>query len=137
MTSTEDSCQILKTDALARVRTPPERRRQLLDEFERSGLSGVKFAALVGIKYSTLAGWAAQRRRQEAAGPPATPPTKKPAQVQWVEAVLDQAQGQAGRNSPGLIVRLSGGARLEIADLRQIELAAALLRALDKPSAPC
>jgi transposase len=122
---------------LARVRTPPERRQQLLDEFERSGLSGVKFAALVGLKYSTLAGWAAKRRRQGPAGPRATPPTKSPAQVRWLEAVLDQAQAQGSKDSAKLIVRLSRGASLEIGDLNQIELAAALLRALEKPTASC
>ena len=137
MTFTADSGQILKTDALARVRTPPERRRQLLQEFERSGLSGVKFAALVGLKYSTLAGWVAKRRRQGPAGPRATSPAKSPAHVRWVEAVLDQAQGQPGRNSPVLTVQLHGGARLEIGQLNQVELAAALLRALERPSASC
>jgi transposase len=137
MTTTESSSQILKTDALARVRTPPERRQQLLDEFERSGLSGVKFAALVGLKYSTLAGWAAKRRRQGPAGPRATPPTKSPAQVRWVEAVLDQTQGRPGRNFPVLTVQLHGGARLEIGHVDQVELAAALLRALEKPTASC
>jgi hypothetical protein len=39
-------------------------REQLLDEFERSGLSGQQFAELVGIKYTTLATWAQERRRQ-------------------------------------------------------------------------
>jgi hypothetical protein len=137
MTLTENPGQILKTDAMARVRTPPERRQQLLDEFERSGLSGVKFAALVGLKYSTLAGWAAQRRRQGPAGPPAPPQIKSPSQVRWLEAVLDQAQGQPGRNFPVLTVQLQGGARLEIGHVNQVELAAALLRALEKPSASC
>ena len=33
--------QILKTDALGRVRIPAARREELLDEFERSGMSGV------------------------------------------------------------------------------------------------
>jgi hypothetical protein len=47
---------VLKTDVLGRVRTPAVRRESLLDEFERSGLSGQKFAALVGIKYPTLKG---------------------------------------------------------------------------------
>jgi hypothetical protein len=54
-----------------------------------------------------------------------------------VEAVLDQAQGQPGRNSPVLTVQLHGGARLEIGQLNQVELAAALLRALERPSASC
>ena len=42
---------ILKTDSRGRLRTPAQRREQLLDEFERSGLNGAKFAALSGIKY--------------------------------------------------------------------------------------
>ena len=41
----------------------PARAEALLDEFERSGLSGPKFAALVGIKYQTFAAWSARRRK--------------------------------------------------------------------------
>jgi hypothetical protein len=33
------------------------RHKCLLDEFERGGLSGAKFAALAGVKYSTFAAW--------------------------------------------------------------------------------
>jgi len=39
---------VLKTDGVGRVRTPVARRESLLDEFERSGLSGPKFATLAG-----------------------------------------------------------------------------------------
>jgi hypothetical protein len=46
---------VLKTDVLGRVRTPGARRESLIQEFERSGLSGAKFAALVGVKYSIFA----------------------------------------------------------------------------------
>ena len=49
---------VLKTDGLGRVKTPVARRESLLDEFERTGLSGAKFAALAGIKYQTFAAWA-------------------------------------------------------------------------------
>ena len=49
---------ILKTDVIGRLRTPLARREQLLDEFEKSGLSGQEFAELAGIKYSTFATWA-------------------------------------------------------------------------------
>ncbi len=55
MASTKDGT-ILKTDVLGRVKTPPTRREQLLDEFDRGGLSGAKFAELAGIKYQTFAG---------------------------------------------------------------------------------
>jgi len=54
---------VLKTDNRGRVQTPAARREQLLDEFERSGLSGQEFAKLVGVKYSTFATWARRRRR--------------------------------------------------------------------------
>ena len=55
--------QVLKTDTLGRVKTPLARREQLLDEFEHSGLSGMKYATLVGIKYPTFASWLYKRRR--------------------------------------------------------------------------
>jgi hypothetical protein len=38
---------VVKADVLGRVRTSRERWVQLLDEFERSGLTGQKFAAVV------------------------------------------------------------------------------------------
>ena len=57
MTNTDGGSKILKTDALGRVRTPAARRQQLLDEFEKSGASGAKFAELVGVKYQTFASW--------------------------------------------------------------------------------
>ena len=69
MNTTPTDEAILKTDVLGRVRTPRERREHLLDEFERSGLSGKKFAALAGIKYPTFATWAQKRRRQRGTYP--------------------------------------------------------------------
>ena len=51
---------ILKSHAGGRVIVPVERHVELVREFERSGLSGPRYAALVGLKYQTLAAW---RRR--------------------------------------------------------------------------
>lgn len=42
---------VLGVTLTGRVRTPPERREQILEEFERSGMSGSAFAALIGVKY--------------------------------------------------------------------------------------
>ena len=39
---------LIKTDALGRLHRTPQQREQILDEYERSGLSGPKFAALCG-----------------------------------------------------------------------------------------
>src|ERR1700691_2296899 len=99
MTSTQSSGQILKTDSLARVRTPPQRKGELLDEFERSGLSGAKFAELAGIKYSTFAVWAAKRKRTQPADATATPVVEATAKVRWLEAVVDRAQSSGGRTA--------------------------------------
>ncbi len=68
MTSMTDELGVLKTDARGRVRVPLERREALMDEFEKSGLSGAAFARLVGIKYATFANWTEQRRKARAPG---------------------------------------------------------------------
>ncbi len=128
--------RILKTDSLARVRTPPERKRELLEEFERSGLSGWKFAALVGIRYQTFAAWVAKRKREGRGEAPAKAEAESAAKVRWLEAVIDQAQVPRNDSSV-LTLQFAGGARAEIAEGKQIQLAAALLRALDKPPAGC
>jgi hypothetical protein len=117
---------VLKSDGLGRVRTPPERREQLLDEFERSGLSGTKFAALTGIKYPTFAAWLFKRRRQR--GGAANVAAKPVDSLRWLEAVVEQAQIPGG----SLAVELPGGAQVHIGDVKQATLAAALLRALEK-----
>ncbi len=54
MNTTPTDEVVLKQDVLGRVKTPKARREQLLDEFERSGLPGLKFAELAGIKYPTV-----------------------------------------------------------------------------------
>src|ERR1700731_5245731 len=59
----EKAGQILSQDARGRVLVSRERRESLLEEYDRSGMSGVKFAQYVGIKYSTPAYWLQSRRR--------------------------------------------------------------------------
>ena len=53
----ESRAIILKLDARGRVRTPVERREALVAEFERSGLSPMRFATLAGVRYSTFWTW--------------------------------------------------------------------------------
>ena len=135
-TTTEAEAPLLKTDAVGRVRTPAARREQLLDEFERSGLSGAKFAELTGLKYQTLATWAQARRRRSPAAKP--PSAKDPAAtVRWLEAVVGRTVQQSAGSAPLLPVQLPGGARLEISCATQIPLAVTLLRALEKFAASC
>lgn len=103
-----------------RVRTPAGKREEILDEFGRSGLSGVRFAELAGIKYSTLASWLRRGRLA----------TAKPVkEVRFLEAMVEKASANPG----GLEVELPGDVRLRIAEAGQIPLAVQLIRSL----APC
>jgi hypothetical protein len=134
MTNTTMSDEVLKSDVLGRVRTPPERREALLDEFERSGLTGQKFAALVGVKYQTFASW--RHKRQKNPGRDAKPKRagaaigeSKP--IQWLEAVAETGEARE------LQVDLPGGASVKIRDGKQAALAARLLRELAMIERPC
>jgi hypothetical protein len=126
---TDTNCaveQILKTDAKGRVRTSAHRRESLLEEFERSGLSGAKFAELTGIKYQTFATWLQKRRRQGQS------PAKAASSLRWLEAMVEKAPDSGGPSAV-LVLLLPGGATLEVSDLKQVSLAAALLHSLARP----
>jgi hypothetical protein len=132
MTSTallED--QVLKTDVLGRVRTPRQRREALLDEFEKSGMSGAKFAQFIGIKYSTWASWVQARGRERKA----RSGSSQSGPVRFVEAVVPTETSAANTGRSTLRLHLAGGAHLEIADRPQALLAAELLRALANSNA--
>lgn len=116
---------VLKTDTRGRVQTPAARREQLLDEFERSGLSGKKFAALVGIKYPTLATWASKRRRARGMAPE----VGRTEGLTLLEAVVEEKGG----DKEALVLELPGGARMEIKNAGQAALAGTMLRTLGKP----
>lgn len=142
MTRTTPPDEVRKTDVLGRVRTPKERREALLEEFARSGVSGKKFAALVGVNYQTFASWVQLRRKARGQDPPTAGKSAGPGRgmgtLRLVEAVVESA-GKAGEVAPGragLVVLLPGGARLEIGDERQMALAARLLQALAGESQP-
>ena len=113
---------ILKSDAGGRMLVPVERQVELVREFERSGLSGPRFAAMAGLKYQTFATWRrkhgtlpATRRRSS------LPPTGLGV---WMEAVVEPGGGSA------LTVMLPGGASMSVSHLGQASLAAQLIKAL-------
>lgn len=124
---------ILKTDVLGRLKTPKARREEILDEFEASGLSGLKFAELVGMKYPTFASWIQNRRRKRKEYPARKP--AKPKAIGWLEAVMDKEENKLPKTS-AILLRLSGGAEVRIEDSQQIKLAAELIRALQGQGAP-
>ncbi|HWQ90960.1 MAG TPA: hypothetical protein VN673_04760, partial [Clostridia bacterium] len=119
---------ILKTDTRGHLRVPVERREVLLAEFDRSGLSGKQFARLSGIKYSTFQYWLQCRKRRS--NVPSSTSGSEAQQVAWLEAVVQQGIPSGGS---GLMLQLPGGVRAEIASQQHIHLAAALVRALEKP----
>jgi len=120
---------VLKADARGRVRMPAEKREKLLDDFERSGLSGTRFAALAGVNYQTFASWVIRRKR-ERHGEKA--PASGPDQVRWLEAMVQEASGTVP-----IKVHLPGGAWMEITQADQVPMSAALVRALQQPAVPC
>lgn len=103
----------------------PERREALLDEFEKSGLSGAQFARTVGLKYQTFAYWRQQRQRRQ----PVAASSGQPASVQWLETAIDQAQAATPVAGPMFVVRLPSGAAIELVHASQTSVAAALVRA--------
>jgi hypothetical protein len=118
---------LLKTDALGRVHRTREQRERILDEYEHSGLSGGKFAAMCGVKYQTFANWWQRRKRQRQAGPKHPAGRKAAPRVHWLEASVQPAAGS------GLLLQLPGGVHAQISGEEHIPLAAALVRALAKP----
>jgi hypothetical protein len=116
MTSLNEVGEVMKTDGRGRVLVPVERRQALLDEFEKSGMSGAKFARLAGIKYATFANWVQGRRKRRAA----TMGEERP--VRLLEAVLDN-----GSTGAGLLIELPGGGRIRVESPLQLRLAAELL----------
>ena len=132
MQSMAQTARILKVDTAGRVWTPREQREAVLDEFERSGLPATKFAAHLGVKYSTFTSWGQKRRKRRGDG--AAPVRQEPAALRWVEATVEEAKVGAVRT---LTVHLPGGARLEVGDAAQAVLAAQLLRAFGGGGSAC
>ena len=123
--------ELLRLDTRGRVRTGRERREILLAEFDRSGVSGARFARMAGINYQTFCGWLHVRRR-ESVGKPAS---KRPKPVKWLEAAVTNA---APPPAGPLRVQLPGGAWMDLGSPEQLRHAAQLLIELDaKGGAPC
>jgi transposase-like protein len=123
MTTMTEELEILKTDVLGRVRMPADKREAILDEFERSGMSGAKFAERIGVKYQTFASWVQKRRRKRGQSGGSRSPS-----LALVEAVA----GGPEQASETLMVELPGGAKVEMRGTEQAPAVAALIRELGK-----
>lgn len=128
--------EVLKQDTRGRVRVSAQRREALLDEFEKSGASGMKFARLVGIKNSTFANWVKQRQERRAAtkltvceASQAGGATANASPVRLFEALVEGTPRKPAASSAadGLLIELPGGSRLRIESPVQLEMAAELV----------
>ena len=112
------------------MRTPPEQREALLDEFERSGMSGAAFAQHCGIKYPTFMAWRQARARRQVPTEEAAP------KLGLAELVIGLGAGVPGpQGAEGMPVELPGGVRLYLRGPQDAPLAAALLAALQRAGA--
>ena len=121
--------KILRRDALGRVRVPRERREELVDEFERSGLPATRFAQAAGINHPTFAWWVQQRRH--ARGDYNRKPRTASAAIRFVEAVTPPCPEPRPLAAQDVLeLTLPGGVILRVCTPKQAALAAQLLNAL-------
>jgi hypothetical protein len=126
----EEAGQISSQDARGRVLVSRERREWLLEEYDRSGMSGVRFAQFVGIKYTTLAYWLRSQRRQRQREKPLVKAGAEAeagkSQGTWIEAVVENGS-HSGLPAGGLRIYFAGGAYCQIGSAAEATLAAELL----------
>jgi len=104
---------------------PAAKRAAIIAEFAGSGMTGIAFAAHVGVKYPTFAGWIRQSRVAGKALPGIRGRKADSEPMRFVEA--ETAPSAGGK---ALELELPGGGRLRITERSQLPLAAELLRTL-------
>jgi transposase-like protein len=74
-TSSEPSpdTTIIRTGSDGRLRYTPAQRGELLEAFDRSGLSAMAFSRQHGVSYQTFIAWLRKRRQSGEALPPGVP----------------------------------------------------------------
>lgn len=123
MTSTTD--ELLKTDTLGRVSTPPVKRELILDEFDRSGMSAKAFAEHIGVKYTTFANWVQRRRKDRGEVRSTRKADSSKTEIALVEAFVSDESV-----SDGLLIEAAGGVRIRVRHRNEIALAIEVLKAL-------
>jgi len=116
-------------DTKGRVRATMEQRRAILTEFEKSGVCAAQFAKVIGLKYSTFAGWVQRYRRAK--------PKPSPQRLRLLEAVIEGGPGKEGTSGHVVIVQLPGQVRVELSSLAQVPLVSELLKALQTGQPGC
>lgn len=118
---TESEGAVIRADRRGRMLVSPGQREALLDEFERSGLSGMAFCKLHGLVYPTFAAWRKKRRE-----------CPQPGSAAFAEVVFEAESScnRAPERQVPLRVVLPSGAAVEISGREQLPLLVELLQAL-------
>ena len=125
---------ILRKDTRGRVVVTAQRRAGLLEEFDRSGISGMQFAKLAGVKYTTLAYWLQQRRKRQKETLAPSPSRGEPGpEVRWLEAVVAGEEKPSSHETAAktaLVMHGPGGVWWKVEQEEQARWAAQVLRHL-------
>lgn len=113
---------IIRTGSDGRLRYSPAQRQDLLDAFDRSGLSAMSFSRQHGVHYQTFIAWLRKRRQ--------TPMSPEVAEPAFAEVVLD---GPVPATTAALRISLPGGATMEVSSRAALPWAAELLTSLRRP----
>jgi transposase-like protein len=119
----DNQITILKRDARGRVRSTAEARAEAVAEYRRSGLSASAFAKIAGISKNTFWNWLQCHGLTQKRGPSLSKSRSHPP-ISFVQVTAQAAPASA------LLVRLPGGATVEVADELQAVLAARLIQSL-------
>ena len=116
------SSSIIRTGIDGRLRYSPEQRQDLLEAFDRSGLSAMSFSRQHGVSYQTFIAWVRKRRESGDFLPPNAPA--------FAEVMLQQPSHDP---SAGLRIVLPCGTAIEIPCRSALPLAAELITTLRRP----
>jgi hypothetical protein len=110
---------IIRTGSDGRLRYTVGQRQELLEAFDRSGLSAMAFSRHHGVSYQTFIAWLRKRRDSSEALPPGVPA--------FAEVLLQDPPPASGA---ALRIVLPCGTTLEVASRAALPLAAELLQSL-------
>ena len=106
-----------KRDTKGRRITPKQRREELLNEYEQSGLTQAAFARRAGVNYPTFASWVQGRRERAAVPLRQRDPIRTQQQVRFAEVNLPTStQRELSCDADSLSVTLPDGLVVRGAD---------------------
>ena len=113
---------IIRTGSDGRLRYSREQRQDLLEAFDRSGLSAMSFSRQHGVSYQTFIAWL--RKRRECGG------SHQPDAPAFAEVMLQEPSHDP---SVGLRIVLPCGTVIELPCRSALPLAAELITSLRRP----